>query len=195
MGWTPERVARLKELYELGWTGTEIANDLRGGVSRVAVVAKLNRMGLKRGRPTAPEKKTPSKTPVAKKRAQTKKPPIPKAKTAKRPPAEPPMPDDSRAGLAARIQAAATANPDARGVPITELGRRECRWPVGTDPRTGDHLFCGAPTEHGQSYCGRHAAHAVAGKRRQQVSKPTLDGFLDHIADKGARRAAATNSW
>jgi len=45
MGWTEARVARLRDLWKAGYTARDIADDL-GGVSRGAVLGKVNRLGL-----------------------------------------------------------------------------------------------------------------------------------------------------
>jgi GcrA cell cycle regulator len=42
---------------------------------------------------------------------------------------------------------------------IRELGRHECRWPIG-DPLHDDFRFCRAPVGCGQSYCAEHARKA-----------------------------------
>jgi|CXWL01.1.fsa_nt_gi hypothetical protein len=43
--WSPERVARLRELWLEGYTARQIANDL-GGTSRNAVIGKAKRIGI-----------------------------------------------------------------------------------------------------------------------------------------------------
>lgn len=69
MGWTEERIATLRRLWESGSTASEIAAEL-GGVSRNAVIGKAHRLGLK-ARPSpvkANEKKkaaAPAKKPAA----------------------------------------------------------------------------------------------------------------------------------
>jgi GcrA cell cycle regulator len=44
-GWTNERVERAKQLWSLGWTASGIAGEL-GGVTRAAVLGKLDRLGM-----------------------------------------------------------------------------------------------------------------------------------------------------
>ncbi len=69
MGWTDERIATLRKMWEGGSTASEIATAL-GGVSRNAVIGKAHRLALK-ARPSpvkANEKKkaaAPAKKPVA----------------------------------------------------------------------------------------------------------------------------------
>lgn len=49
---------------------------------------------------------------------------------------------------------------DAAPVPLVDLDRHQCSFPVGADGK-GSTLFCGAPKEK-KSYCGAHAARAYA---------------------------------
>tara|TARA_A100001515_G_scaffold23483_1_gene18134 strand:- start:745 stop:903 length:159 start_codon:yes stop_codon:yes gene_type:complete len=49
MKWTDERVSRAIKLWMDGYSGSEIAEAL-GWVSRSAVIGKLHRMGIKRGK-------------------------------------------------------------------------------------------------------------------------------------------------
>lgn len=62
MGWTDERIATLKKMWEGGSTASEIAAEL-GGVSRNAVIGKAHRLGLK-ARPS-PVKANDKKKPAA----------------------------------------------------------------------------------------------------------------------------------
>lgn len=74
MGWTDERIATLKKMWEGGSTASEIAAEL-GGVSRNAVIGKAHRLGLKarpspvkasdKKKPTAPAKKPAAPAPRA----------------------------------------------------------------------------------------------------------------------------------
>src|ERR1700692_4346761 len=52
MGWTDERVERLKKLWSDGLSASQIAGEL-GGVTRNAVIGKVHRLGLS-GRAKAP---------------------------------------------------------------------------------------------------------------------------------------------
>jgi GcrA cell cycle regulator len=53
--WTAERVARLKSGVNAGLSCAQIANEI--GVSRNAVIGKINRLGLSRRRsPAAPRR-------------------------------------------------------------------------------------------------------------------------------------------
>lgn len=43
------------------------------------------------------------------------------------------------------------------GVPLTQLGHRQCRFEVSDSPYGEEHLFCGAKTERGH-WCEHHRA-------------------------------------
>jgi hypothetical protein len=74
-----------------------------------------------------------------------KRPPF-KAKASPPPPPPEPVPAPNRMRL----------------VPLLELGRNECRWPVTRDLTvTGGHLFCGRRTADGAVYCAAHRRLAM----------------------------------
>ncbi len=68
MGWTDERIDRLKTMWEKGMTASQIADDL-GGVSRNAVIGKAHRLGLQ-SRPSPVKPNEPAATAAAKPAAQ-----------------------------------------------------------------------------------------------------------------------------
>lgn len=57
LGWTAERVARLKQLWAYGWSCSRIGDDL--GVTRNAAIGKLHRMKDVERRPNPTVKKEP----------------------------------------------------------------------------------------------------------------------------------------
>jgi hypothetical protein len=52
--------------------------------------------------------------------------------------------------------------------PLLDLRANECRWPTTETTPTviGLYLFCGKPTRPGESYCKRHLAQALPGRRQ-----------------------------
>lgn len=44
--WTPERISQLKELWAEGWSCSQIAEALGGGIGRCAVAGKISRLNL-----------------------------------------------------------------------------------------------------------------------------------------------------
>jgi len=164
MTWTADRVEVLKKLWSEGESASAIAAQL-GGITRNAVIGKVHRMGIE-GRATPSRPKKPRR--LAK---ETDKAPIGRGtKKISRP-------DIISAQLRAQAhQTKASVIPG--GVPITEIGARQCRF--GVTPHhvaPGDHRFCGAESEVGKSYCPAHV---------KQVEHPT--GVLTISDDERARR-------
>jgi GcrA cell cycle regulator len=104
MGWTDERIATLKKMWEGGSTASEIAAEL-GGVSRNAVIGKAHRLGLK-ARPS-PVKANDKKKPAA----PAKKPAAAPAPRAAEPRAEPAERSSAPAEPAERPAPRAAAQP------------------------------------------------------------------------------------
>jgi GcrA cell cycle regulator len=172
MSWTPERMQTAKAMWIAGRSATEIANHL-GGLTRNAVIGKVHRMGLMRSErtarkaPAAPKRIKEAKLASAPKRKKSGAGPMGSLE-GHRPnvikgvqgaqPSQKVVPIES--AIKARLRAAESANAGARRVPIMELERGQCRWPVNDAARGDEHLFCGAPAIPGKSYCAAHAAIA-----------------------------------
>ena len=150
--WTNERIALLKTLFERGRTCREMAYEI--GVSRNAVIGKLARLNLTRGRG--------ARIPRAERRAN----------------ATPHRPRGARQLqllLKERVERGAGALPpaiDALPIPegpgcsLLELGNDTCRWPIG-DNSAAAILFCGNTPVGGLPYCAGHARLAYrVGTRR-----------------------------
>jgi hypothetical protein len=59
------------------------------------------------------------------------------------------------------------AKPAMRLLPLMKLGANQCRWPVEDAPEVpGGHLFCGADTAFGESYCPFHKVMSTPGGRQ-----------------------------
>ncbi|HXX07527.1 MAG TPA: GcrA family cell cycle regulator [Pseudolabrys sp.] len=142
--WTTLRIEQLKSGVIAGLSCAQIANEI--GVSRNAVIGKVNRLGLSRGRnPAAP-----------------------------RPRRERSIPRVLTQRLA--LRALFTSEPIAADVVSAEpcsllnLAPHKCRWPInGVD--TVDFIFCGNTTVDGMSYCAGHAriAYRVSSNRPQAI--------------------------
>lgn len=183
-GWTPERVARLKELWSEGQSASQIAGDL-GGVSRNAVIGKVHRLGLAgREKPSAPRR-------VAKPTKAAGSPSNPHVHQ---------LQARVNTAFEQAVARAAAGCADAvavglEGVRIEELGACSCRWPVFNLPasmspadRGAEQRFCGAPTRPGQSYCAEHRARAW----RPYVRVPDHERVVAEIRrrDQYRRRAS-----
>lgn len=136
--WTDERIALLRSHFEAGLSCRQIAADI--GVSRNAVIGKLSRLNLTRGRIVS-ERQDPRK--VAAKGRRHKGSPrlqyqILKAVFAgpQRVVEEEPIDDEHRCSL-------------------LELSEQRCRWPIST-PGHEDFCFCGNRPVDGMPYCAGH---------------------------------------
>jgi GcrA cell cycle regulator len=148
--WTDERIALLKALFERGRTCREMAYEI--GVSRNAVIGKLARLNLTRGRG--------ARLP----RSERRTPAVPRPRGARH----------LQLLLKARVEEGeALAQrpvdilniPEGPGCSLLELGADTCRWPIGD--AAADTKFCGNKPFGGSPYCAGHARLAYrAGTRR-----------------------------
>ena len=136
--WTRERVEQLKSLTDAGLSCAQIARRL--GVSRNAVIGKLNRLGLSRGRvPAAPRAAAPPAGPRLRRPSIMAQRQILRAVYAEAPP--PPE--------AVTVVAAERCS-------LLDLAKGKCRWPI-SDPGAADFAFCGNAAVSGLPYCTGHA--------------------------------------
>lgn len=138
-GWGDDRIAELRRLFDDGLSCGQIAAEM--GIGRNAIIGKLHRLGLNRGRvPARPRSEVhPGRRRgfgFNKRRAAELAKPLPK-------PAPAPAP----------------LRP--RGPPcgLLELTNGKCRWPVTAEP---PHLFCGEPEADfpERPYCPYHTRRA-----------------------------------
>ncbi|WP_267354362.1 MULTISPECIES: GcrA family cell cycle regulator [unclassified Methylobacterium] len=164
VGWTDDRVALLRRLWEDGQSASKIAAQL-GGVTRNAVIGKVHRLGLAgraRGGEEAPvaavqpAKAIEIETAIAVVETQA---PEPVAILSHRPaPAFP----------VAAPAASPTPLAVSQRVTIMDLRESMCRWPLG-DPTTPEFRFCGGRSITGLPYCTHHAeiAYQPAAERKR----------------------------
>lgn len=154
--WTPEREARLVELFKDGYSGSEIARTL-GEITRNACIAKLSRLGFTAGRPQAAYNARRNAP-----RGGVRRNPKTIA-TAK--------PKLSIAGNGAVFEQApevlspVSAHaweplPNAAPIPLEALTGTTCRWPVELAGDLDTTHFCGAFSAG--TYCHHHAKRAYA---------------------------------
>jgi GcrA cell cycle regulator len=127
--WTPERVEKLLALAK-DHSAAEIAEEFGEGVTRSAVIGKLNRMGL--GARAGANKKAPRK-PQKLTRLY-----VPSVFLV---PAQAPKP------------APPVVSIEPRNITIMDLQRNDCRY-ITTE--TGPVLYCGLRKQKGSSYCSHH---------------------------------------
>ena len=157
--WNSERIAALKRGFDAGLSCSLIAREI--GVTRNAVIGKMNRMGLTR----------PKELIVRQHRREcTVRHARPRIPNAWRPPrAQPAIVAQHK-----MLKAAFPEPPRAEDIPINgrgctllELGQEKCRWPISS-PGAEDFCFCGNAPVKGLPYCPGHArmAYRPAGRVR-----------------------------
>ncbi len=166
LGWTDDRVALLRRLWEEGQSASKIAAQL-GGVTRNAVIGKVHRLGLA-GRPRGGEE-TPATASVAPSVKAVEietaiavvetQAPEPVAILSHRPAPEFPTPAPATAPVPLATS---------QRVTIMDLRESMCRWPLG-DPTTPEFRFCGGRAITGLPYCTHHAeiAYQPAAERKR----------------------------
>jgi len=153
--WTDERVALLKILFERGCTCREMACEI--GVSRNAVIGKLARLNLMRGR-TARVPRGERRSPPAVSHSRGARPLqlLLKARV-----------EDRDSALAPAIVEALQI-PEGPGCSLMELGDDKCRWPIG-EGAAAEAKFCGNRPLNGLPYCAGHARLAYRASTRRAV--------------------------
>lgn len=150
--WTPDRIEILRTMWIAGKTAAEIAMKLGSGITRDAVIGKIDRLkrtggdnGLWLGggggtkvtrklKPTA----TLSNAVQAREIAKSFDPATL-------------VDDDGLPDVTSRIG-------------LTDLRDHDCRWCIG-DPKA-EHSFCGQPVQDGSSYCAPHETRSRLPVRR-----------------------------
>lgn len=112
--------------------------DQLGGVTRNAVIGKAHRLKLSNRVSPIQENK---KKPVA----------VPVQKAPEK-----------------KIQKLLEQDNNRKGIPLSELGARMCRWPFG-DPKEEHFGFCGATQLEGVPYCPEHAKVAYQAATRNRI--------------------------
>ncbi len=175
--WTPERVELLKRCYHAGFSCSQIASEI--GVTRNAVIGKMNRLGL--SRPKDPISDQLGQRHVAKP-ARTKT-----LRTSR--------PKRAHLNIFAQREMLMAAFPapqspedipicNGRGCTLLELGQGKCRWPI-SNPGTKDFCFCGNEPVEGLPYCLGHARIAYRPAGRQCSS--AADGRERGLHSRAAR--------
>ena len=145
--WTSERIKRLKAHFEAGLSCREIAIDI--GVSRNAIIGKLSRLNLTRGKAGA--EAAPRK--AARERGSRS------------------LPQLQHQMLRALYEEGDDAPiASARTCSLFELSRERCRWPIST-PGAEDFCFCGNPPLAGMPYCSGHTRLAYRPGSRARVAR------------------------
>jgi GcrA cell cycle regulator len=155
--WTTERVDALRQYFAAGLSCGQIAREI--GLTRNAVIGKMNRMGLTRPREVlvrqVRERPVERKSPMRDIWRRDRSPSVgDQHRMLADAYAEPPRPEE----IPIR---------DGRGLSLLELGRDGCRWPISAPG--ADFCFCGSEPAKGLPYCIGHARLAyrpTADRRR-----------------------------
>ena len=154
--WTNERIELLKQHFEAGLSCREIAADI--GVSRNAVIGKLSRLNLTRGRS------------VDERRLQDRN--LNRASAPRGPKAVPRLQFEMLATIYGEADATVVTGPidDANRCTLLELDENRCRWPISS-PGAEDFCFCGNSAPDGRSYCAGHSRLAYRPNSRARVMR------------------------
>jgi GcrA cell cycle regulator len=155
--WTAERVELLKIRFEAGLSCREIAAEI--GVSRNAVIGKLSRLNLTRGR--GGDLRRPAREGATKGHGRKTAP-----RTVSR------LRHQIRLAFCAEPQPADDDESIHNGhcCSLLELSDERCRWPINT-PGAEDFRFCGNTPVEGLPYCLGHTRLAYRPNSRQRVAR------------------------
>jgi GcrA cell cycle regulator len=149
--WSTDRIEQLRRCFNAGLTCSQIAREI--GVTRNAVIGKMNRMGLSRPRDVLS--------------AQMRR----AAKLARAKPER----NWRRLSIIAQRKMLRDAYPEetqpeeipiynGRGCTLLELKQGQCRWPIN-EPGAENFCFCGNEAFQGFPYCVGHARLAYRSTR------------------------------
>lgn len=158
VGWTPATLNKMKALLEKGMSTAEIGKKI--GMSKNAVVGKLNRLGWNNKSTASATKKTPAKKEIVIKVKPAKKEPVKKV----------PLPVVKKIEAAPKTSAAKGSTSSKKNlvehqhmiqhaVELAMLRSDQCRWPIG-NPDSEKFHFCGAKVFPGKPYCYEHCRTA-----------------------------------
>ena len=161
--WTSERIELLTRCLQAGLSCGQIAREI--GVTRNAVIGKINRLGLSRPRDVIGSQ-------LERRHA---------ARLARPKTARTWRPKPSRVDIFAQNEMLMAAFPrpqpraedipiyNGRGCTLLELSQMRCRWPI-SNPGVEGFCFCGNEPVKGLPYCLGHARIAYRSAGRQRSS-------------------------
>ncbi|CAN7171869.1 GcrA family cell cycle regulator [Brevundimonas sp. LjRoot202] len=194
--WSAERVDDLKRRWAAGQSASEIARAFGRGVTRLAVIGKVHRLGLP-GRSDASVPAVGLRAPAVKSdkyagngnNARRGRPPKPGphlkpgavfGPVATLDPVEAQKRSEAQAAAGKKLldRFSAPANDDA--ILLIERSFGQCSWPVGEPDRPANQLCCGQPVPSEpargvDTYCERHALRAV--QRTTLGGKPDVKAY------------------
>lgn len=178
MSWTEQQIQTLKKMWGNGFSASDIAKHLGGGLTRNAVIGKAHRLKLS-SRPAVAKPEEGLTAVVANamvniNRVSTKK----RAMLRPLPPVQTPIRSVPQPVVRESLRPIDSAAKRVDGVAVTKAGERQCRWPIG-DPRSPDFRFCGCPAHEGLPYCIDHArvAYQTVSKRSRASDDSVMPDF------------------
>ena len=157
MSWTDEKVAKLKELWGIGNTASQIA-EIIGGISRNAVIGKAHRLNL---------------SAKIKTRSATSNENFEKSIDNKN--------TKLKRGRKSRFKSLIIEKDFEPENPKTleELDENSCKWPIG-HPNENNFYFCGRTSLKDFSYCKLHLLYAYQpkGKKDDVTDKDEIPEFI-----------------
>ena len=158
MGWTEEKVLKLKELWGKGNTASQIA-EIIGGITRNAVIGKAHRLNLSakiKTRSAASSKNFDNN--IEEKNTLSKK------------------------GRKNRFKSLIIEKDFEPENPkqLEELDEKSCKWPIG-HPDEKKFYFCGRTSLKEFSYCKLHLLYAYQpkGKKEDVADKDEIPEFIE----------------
>ncbi len=158
MGWTDEKVAKLKELWGNGKTASQIA-EIIGGISRNAVIGKAHRLNLS----------AKIKTRTATSNQNFENSFNEKNVKIKR----------NRKSKFKSLIIEKDFEPE-NPKQLEELDENSCKWPIG-HPNEKSFYFCGRSSLKDFSYCKLHLLYAYQpkGKKEEVSEKGEVPEFIE----------------
>ena len=159
MSWTPEREKKLKELWKIGHTASQIAS-LLGNTTRNAVIGKAHRLNLEARAVSKKSTLKVNKENNVKTEIKTQK-----------------------LGRKARFKALLLDKSFEQENPkkLEELTDETCRWPIG-HPYEENFYFCGRKPMEKFPYCKLHVLYAFQpknAKEEDQITEEDIPKFIE----------------
>jgi|TARA_B100002052_G_scaffold264481_1_gene260330 GcrA cell cycle regulator len=158
MGWTDEKVAKLKELWGNGKTASQIA-EIIGGISRNAVIGKAHRLNLSAKIKTRTATSNQNfESSLNEKNVKIKR---------------------NRKSKFKSLIIEKDFEPE-NPKQLEELDENSCKWPIG-HPNEKSFYFCGRSSLKDFSYCKLHLLYAYQpkGKKEEVSEKGEVPEFIE----------------